>query len=170
MFRSNASSPRTRAAKSFNSGGIASSRVPPDASKYSRRRRGSQQPDAVVITKCLLTVLGLLSFFLIYIQLATVTSTSAHDAAEPNASLKIEGGGDGDGVGIMSEGAKEVVVHEEGDPNCTFREYVDRRYYGQRKNSKAGMCFYEYHIQCNNKQRFNFLMMMASYNLLSVLL
>jgi len=31
--------------------------------------------------------------------------------------------------------AKEVVLE---DPNCTFREYVDRRYYGLSSNSKAG--------------------------------
>jgi len=39
----------------------------------------------------------------------------------------------------VSEGsgsnAKEVVQE---DPNCTFREYVDRRYYGLSSNSKAG--------------------------------
>lgn len=34
---------------------------------------------------------------------------------------------------------KKTIASANTDPNCTFREYAERRYYGHPNNSKAGM-------------------------------
>eukprot|EP00814_Leptocylindrus_danicus_P000902 CAMPEP_0116021798 /NCGR_PEP_ID=MMETSP0321-20121206/10603_1 /TAXON_ID=163516 /ORGANISM="Leptocylindrus danicus var. danicus, Strain B650" /LENGTH=556 /DNA_ID=CAMNT_0003492741 /DNA_START=2039 /DNA_END=3706 /DNA_ORIENTATION=- len=131
-------SPRQRPSKSLNLGG-AGSLASLNVSKYSKRGRSNRLLTSI---QCIMIVLGVLSLFLIYIQIKTIHSTSNYGAKLPDYELSEEVKSKSDGVGTDKESTEKVVVDERDaseatDPNCTFREYVDRRYYGHRNNFKA---------------------------------